>query len=79
MNIHCIENIFAVHDFGATCACPENNRVALKIFVVVNILFVFRIFEQLALALKNRVSPESFHCIEYIFYYSGFLSNLRLP
>ena len=37
----------------------------------------FRIFEQLALALKNRVCPENFHCIEYSFYHSGFLSNLR--
>jgi len=53
MNIHCIEIFFAVHDFGATCAWPENNRVALKIFTVANILFVFRIFEQPALALKT--------------------------
>jgi len=29
------------------------------------------------LALKNRVSPEIFHCIEYIFYHSEFFSNLR--
>ena len=29
--------------------------------------------------LKNRVCPENFRCIEYIFYYSGVLSNLRLP
>jgi len=39
---------------------------------------LFRIFEQLALALKNRVSPEIFHCIEYISYHSGFLSNSAL-
>jgi len=38
-----------------------------------------RFSEQLALALKNRVSPAIFHCIEYIIYYSGFLSNSRLP
>jgi len=25
------------------------------------------IFEQLTLALKNRVCPENFHCIEYTF------------
>jgi len=31
-----------------------------------------------ALALKIRVCPEIIHCIEYIFYHSGFLSNLRL-
>jgi len=27
---------------------------------------------------ENRVSPEIFHCIEYIFYHSGFLSNFVL-
>ena len=128
MNIHCIKNFFTVHDFWATCACPEKNRVALKIFTVVNnilftfricnnfrltwkqsfpwnfslywiyfllfrifeqrrlpwkkqgcpeiftvfdILFTLRIFEQLALALKNRVALNSQYWI-YIFYYSGF-------
>jgi len=60
VNIHCIEIFFAVHDFGATCASPENNRAALKIFTVVNILFVFRIFEELVLALKNKVALEFF-------------------
>jgi len=43
-----------------------------------NILFTFRIFEELALALKNRVCPE-FTVLNIYFYYSGFLSNLRLP
>jgi len=42
-----------------------------------NIFSPFRIFEQLALALKNRVCPI-FHCIEYIFGHSGFLSNYAL-
>jgi len=37
----------------------------------------FRIFEQLALALKNRVALEFFTVLN-IFYHSGFLSNLRL-
>jgi len=37
--------------------------------------FSFRVLEQLALALKNRVALEVFHCIEYIFYHSGVLSN----
>ena len=32
-----------------------------------------------ALALKNRVYPETFYCIEYTFSHSGFLSNLHLP
>jgi len=39
---------------------------------------LFRIFEQLALALKKRVFPENFHCIEYISYHSRFLSNSAL-
>ena len=43
------------------------------IYTVLNIFSPFRSFEQLALALKNRV------CLEYIFYQSGFLSNLCLP
>ena len=38
----------------------------------------FRIFEQLALALKNRRCPE-FTIFNVFFYYSGVLSNLRLP
>ena len=55
------------------------NRVGQKVFAVWNILFTFRFFEQLALAVKNRGCPEFFRCISYIFYYSGVLSNLRLP
>jgi len=41
--------------------------LALKFLTVLNVLFTFRIFEQLALALKNRVYLEIFHCIAYIF------------
>ena len=53
---------------------------ALKIFTVLKMYFLsFRIFEQLALVLKNRMCPENFHCAEYIFYHSGFLSKKRLP
>ena len=37
------------------------------IYAVLKTFSPFRIFEQLALALKNRVCPENFHCIEYIF------------
>jgi len=41
--------------------CPE--------FTVLKINFLlFRIFEQLALALKNRVYPGIFHCIEYVLF-----------
>ena len=41
--------------------CPE--------YAVLNMYFLlFRVFEQLALALKNTVYPEIFHCIEYVFF-----------
>jgi len=38
----------------------------------------FKIFEQHALALKNRVCPEIFQSIEYIFCHSGYLSSSAL-
>ena len=47
-------------------------------YTVLKIFSPFRIFEQLSLALKNRVCPEIFHCMEYIFNHSGFLTTLRL-
>jgi len=39
---------------------------ALKFFTVLNTLFTFRIFEQLALALKKSCR-EIFHCFEIFF------------
>jgi len=35
-------------------------------------LFTFRIFEQLALALKNRGCPDIFHCTEIYFMIQDF-------
>ena len=47
---------------------PSKTECALKFFTVLNKYFLsFRIFEQLALALKIRVYLEIFRCIEYIF------------
>jgi len=56
--VHCIENIFTVQDFWATLRLPWKTEFALKIFTVLNIPFAVRIFEQLALALKNREWPD---------------------
>jgi len=51
---------------------------ALEFSTVLNILFTFRSFEQLVVALENRVARNlSLHW--NIFYYSRVLSNLRLP
>jgi len=56
---HCIEYSFYYSWFLSNGACPEKkNRVAQQFFAILNILFSFRIFEQLALALKYRGCPE---------------------
>ena len=64
-------NIFIIQDFWATCACPES-RTCIE-FTVLNMYFLsFRIFEQLALALKNTSCPDIFHCIEIFSSFSIF-------
>ena len=64
---HWIEYTFHIQDFWATCACPEKNRVALKIFTVLNILFPFRIFEQLVLALETEFALKFFTVLNILF------------
>ena len=77
VNIHCIENFFPVHDFWATCACPEKTEYPWK-FSLYCIYFLHLGFLTTCACPENRVSPEIFHCIENIFYHSGFLSNFAL-
>ena len=74
---HCNKIFFIFQKLWATCSCPEN-RDALEFFMVLNILFTFRIFEQLALALKTEM-PWNFSWYRTYFLHSGYLSNLRLP
>jgi len=50
----------------------------LKYFTVLNIVFKFRIFEQLVRALKKRVCPE-FTVLNICFLSFRILNNLRLP
>jgi len=69
-NLHCIEIFFIFQDFWATCACPE--KQSAWIHCIEYIFFVIQNFEQLALALKNRVCPEIFYSIEYTFYNQDF-------
>jgi len=57
---------------------PEN-RVALEFFTVLNMLFTFRIFEQLPLALKNRGCPGIFHCTEIFFIIQDFWATCGCP
>jgi len=50
----------------------------MKFLTVFKILFTFRMFEQLLLALKNRVCPES-TVLNVYFLSLRILNNLRLP
>ena len=60
---HCAEIFFIFQDFWATCAIPEKQSVPW-IHCTEHIFLIIQNFEQLALALKSRVSPEIFHPIE---------------
>jgi len=72
--------IYFLHSgFLSNLRLPWKTECVLKFFIVLNILFTFRIFEQLALALKNRVCPEIFHCMETFFYHSGFWATCACP
>jgi len=72
--MHCIEYIFLSFRIFEQLALALKNRVALKIFTVLNLRFTFNIFEQLALALKTECALNSLYLRFRIF-----LSNLRLP
>jgi len=59
--------------FLACCVLPDKKFYGNCLYWL-NILH-WKFFH---LSLNNRICTEIFHCIEYIFYYSGYLSNLRL-
>ena len=72
-----MEHTFYIQNFEQV-ALALKNRVALKFFTVLNMLFTFRSFELFALALKSRGCPK-FTVLNMYFLFSGILSNLRLP
>ena len=65
------------------CNCTMYSTVSPPSEYALNTLywkFVHRsgFLSNFTLALENRVCPEIFHCIEYMFYHTGFLSHLHL-
>ena len=59
--IHCTECIcFIIQGFWATLRLYCKTEFVLKFFPVMRYILSFRIFEQLVLALKNRVCPKNF-------------------
>ena len=72
VNIHCIENFFTVHDFWATCACPEKTELTWK-FSLYWIYFLHSEFlSNFVLALKNRVALEFFTVLNILSTFRSF-------
>jgi len=66
LSFDCIKCTFYIQEFWAICACPEKQRVPW-IHCTEYVFLSFRIFEQLALALKNRVPLEFFTVLRILF------------
>jgi len=76
--IHCIENVFTVQHFWATCTCPETQTLPWN-FSLYWIFFLHSWFlSNLRLPWKTEFALNSLYWI-CIFYHSQFLSNLLLP
>jgi len=67
--IHCIEYIFYIQDFWATCACPEDWIYFLP----------FRIFKQLCACPEKQSVSWNFPLYWMYFLHWGYFSTLRLP
>ena len=73
-------NIFYHSGFLSNSRLPWKNRVAPKIFTVVNILyFLHSGFLTTCACPENRVSPAIFHCTEYTFYIQDFWVTCACP
>jgi len=82
VNIHwinCIENIFTVQDFWATCACLEKQSFPWKFSLYWIYFLPFKIFEQLCACPENHSFPWIFHCIKYTFYIPDFWATCACP
>jgi len=75
---HCAEIFFNFQDFWATCACPEKQSVPWIQCIEYKLLIIEN-FEQPALALKNIICLEIFHCIEIFFIFQDFWATCACP
>ena len=77
---HSVEIFFIFQHFWATCACPEKQSVSwIHCIEYIFLILIIQNFEQLALALKNRVCPETFHCVEISFIFQDFWGICACP
>jgi len=77
---HCVEIFFIFQHYWATSACPEKQTVPWILCIeYIFLILIIQNFEQLALALKNRVCPEIFHCIEIFFIFQDLWGTCACP
>jgi len=72
LNSFTVLKCFYLQGFLSNLRLPWKTEFALKFFTVLDIIFTFRNFEQLVPALKNRVCPDIFYCIEIFFIFQDF-------
>ena len=77
--MYCIENIFSVQDFLATCACLQKQSFSAKFSLYWIYFLPFKIFEQLCAYPENQSLPGNFHCIQYTFYIQEFWATCACP
>jgi len=74
-----IKVIITSHDFGPDYTLHGSPPSEYTLNTLLKYFSPYRISEQLALTLKNRICPEIFHCIGYTFHIQDFWATLRLP
>ena len=75
---HCIKYSFYIKEFWTVYVCPEKQSVPW-IHCIEYIFFTIQNCEQHALALKNRICTEIFHCIEIFFIFQNFWATWACP
>jgi len=71
-------NIFYLSGLLINCACREKQSKPW-IHCIEYIFLISQNFDQLALALKKRVCPEIFHCIQIFFIFQDFWGTCARP
>ena len=80
MDFDLYKSLLCTRDFWETCACPEKQSVPWIHCVEDRpIFFIIQNFEQLPLAVKNRVCPKIFYCIEIFFIMQDFWASCACP
>ena len=70
---------FIIQEFWETCACPEKQSLTGNFSLYWKFFHRSGFLSDFAFALKNRVCPENFRCIQYTFYIQDFWATCACP